>query len=35
MEWVPLSSVPGLIEAGEIWNSGSLVALMRLLMPEG
>ena len=34
MEWVPLASVPGLIDAGEIWNSGSLVALMRLLMPE-
>jgi hypothetical protein len=26
-----LSSVPGLIEAGEIWNSGSLVTLLRLL----
>jgi hypothetical protein len=34
MEWVPLASVPGLIAAGEIWNSGTLVALMRLLMPE-
>ena len=34
MEWVPLASVPGLIDAGEIWNSGSLVALMRLMMPE-
>lgn len=31
MEWVPLSSVPGLISAGEIWNSGVLVALLRLL----
>jgi len=34
MEWVPLASIPGLIDAGEIWNSGSLVALMRLLMLE-
>ena len=35
MEWVPLGSVPGLIAAGEIWNSGTLVALLRLLMPQG
>jgi hypothetical protein len=35
MEWVPLASVPGLIAAGEIWNSGTLVALLRLLMPHG
>ena len=34
MEWVPLASVPGLIGAGEIWNSGTLVALLRLLMPQ-
>ena len=34
MEWVPLASVPGLIDAGEIWNSGTLVALLRLLMPQ-
>ena len=33
MEWVPLASVPGLIAAGKIWNSGTLVALLRLLMP--
>jgi len=33
MEWVPLASIPGLIAAGEIWNAGSLVALLRLLMP--
>jgi hypothetical protein len=26
-----LSSVPELIAAGKIWNSGSLVALLRLL----
>jgi 8-oxo-dGDP phosphatase len=35
MEWVPLASVPGLITAGEIWNSGTLVALLRLLIPQG
>ena len=34
MEWVPLASVPGLIAAGEIWNSGSLVALLRLLAAD-
>jgi hypothetical protein len=31
MEWVPLASVPALVSAGEIWNSGTLVALLRLL----
>ena len=31
LEWVPLSSVPGLIAKGEIWNSGSLIALLHLL----
>jgi hypothetical protein len=30
MEWVPLSSVPGLVVAGEIWNSGTLVGLLLL-----
>ena len=30
-EWVPLASVPGLIAAGKIWNSGSLVGLLHLL----
>ena len=34
MEWVPLGSVPELITAGKIWNAGSLVALMRLLMED-
>ncbi len=34
-EWVPLGSVPGLIAAGEIWNAGSLVALLRLLTMDG
>lgn len=31
MEWVPLASVPALVSSGEIWNSGTLVALLRLL----
>jgi hypothetical protein len=31
MEWVPLASVPQLIDSGEIWNSGTLVALLRLI----
>ena len=35
MEWVPLKSVPEMIAAGDIWTSGSLVALMRLLMKDG
>jgi hypothetical protein len=34
VEWVPLGSVPELITAGKIWNAGSLVALMRLLMND-
>jgi 8-oxo-dGDP phosphatase len=34
MEWVPRGSVPELITAGKIWNAGSLVALMRLLMND-
>ena len=35
MEWVPLAEVPGLIESGEIWNSGSLVGLLRAAGAEG
>lgn len=31
MEWVPLSSVPGLIAAGEIWSAGTLVGLLQLI----
>jgi 8-oxo-dGTP pyrophosphatase MutT (NUDIX family) len=31
LEWVPLSSVSGLIADWKIWNSGSLVALLRLM----
>jgi ADP-ribose pyrophosphatase YjhB (NUDIX family) len=34
-EWVPLASVPGLIAAGEVWNAGPLVALLRLLTIDG
>ena len=34
-EWVPLGSVPGLVAAGEVWNGGSLVALLRLLTMDG
>ena len=34
-EWVPLGSVPGLIADGEVWNGGSLVALLRLLTMDG
>jgi 8-oxo-dGDP phosphatase len=35
VEWVPLGSIPGLIAAGEVWNGGSLVALLRLLTMDG
>jgi hypothetical protein len=34
-EWMPLGSVPGLIAVGEVWNGGSLVALLRLLTMDG
>jgi hypothetical protein len=34
-EWVPLGSVPGLIAAGQIWNAGSLVALLQVLAAGG
>lgn len=34
-EWVPLGAVAGLIAAGEVWNGGSLVALLRLLTMDG
>jgi 8-oxo-dGTP pyrophosphatase MutT (NUDIX family) len=35
MEWVPLSSVRSLIKSGDVWNSGTLVALMGLLSLDG
>ena len=35
VEWVPLASVPQMITAGDIWNAGSLVALLRFLMDGG
>ena len=28
LDWIPLASVPGLIAAGQIWTSGSLVGLL-------
>lgn len=28
LAWIPLASVPGLIAAGQIWTSGSLVGLL-------
>lgn len=34
-EWVPLGWVPGLIAEGQIWDAGSLVALLRLLTMDG
>jgi len=34
-DWTPLESVPGLIATGEVWNAGSLVALLRLLTMDG
>ena len=30
-EWVSLESVPGMIAAGQIWNSGSVVGLLQAL----
>lgn len=35
IEWIPLSSIPELIKAGQIWTSGSLVALLGLLAIGG
>jgi 8-oxo-dGDP phosphatase len=32
VEWVPLESIPALIDAGHIWNAGSLTALPLLLV---
>lgn len=33
--WIPLSEIPSLIKAGEIANSGTLVALLHLLATRG
>lgn len=33
-EWVPLGSVPGMIAAGQVWNSGSMVGLLQALAVE-
>jgi len=35
LEWVPLASVRQMIAAGDIWNAGSLVPLLRFLMAGG
>jgi len=32
VEWVPLASVPQMIETGDIWSAASLIALSRVLM---
>jgi 8-oxo-dGDP phosphatase len=32
VEWVPLESVPGMIDAGDIWDAESLVALSQVFM---
>ena len=32
VEWVPLASVPALLDAGEIWSAASVAALPLLLM---
>jgi 8-oxo-dGDP phosphatase len=34
VEWIPLESVPQMIDEGEIWSASSLVALARLLMKK-
>jgi len=34
-EWVPLEWAPGLIAAGKIWNSASLVGLLQILAQNG
>jgi 8-oxo-dGDP phosphatase len=33
-EWVPLESVPGLIAAGQIWTSSTLVGLLQVLTQQ-
>ncbi|HUN38264.1 MAG TPA: hypothetical protein VMU95_40250 [Trebonia sp.] len=32
VEWIPLDSVPRMIDEGEIWSASSLVALTRVLL---
>jgi len=34
IEWIPLSSVPGLMAEGKIWNSGVLIGLLGLLAQQ-
>ncbi len=33
-EWVSLESVPGMIVAGQVWNSGSVVGLLQALAEQ-
>ena len=35
LEWVPLSSVPDLIDSGDMWDGGTQLALLRQLMRLG
>jgi hypothetical protein len=32
VEWVPLESIPRMIDSGDIWGAGTLVALSLVLM---
>jgi hypothetical protein len=32
VEWIPLESIPRMIDGGEIWSASSLVALARVLL---
>ncbi|WP_034278434.1 NUDIX domain-containing protein [Actinospica robiniae] len=32
LQWIPLTSLPDLIAKGEIWNSGTLIAVMQILL---
>jgi 8-oxo-dGTP pyrophosphatase MutT (NUDIX family) len=34
VEWVPIASIRGVIASGDVWNAGSLVALLRLVMSD-
>jgi len=35
LEWVPLESVPELIDSGRMWDAGTQLALLRQLMSSG
>jgi hypothetical protein len=32
LEWVPLASVPALIDSGQMWDAGTQLALLRQLL---